>query len=282
MLDLSQITLLRPRDYALFGFDVDKWVPVRVLRARPFAFPYTFAKDVGGFNGAASSTWKNLSGGASNMPVLANAPANSYVLNQSAAFQAVSGVSDALQVTQDYEILQAFYGIAPSPLRVYFQQPVSQFTTMLDQNVVPLQQSEQVIDVGFLDGFDSPYNRPSPASEFFSFKNIQVQFSMANPVPEQIAPRLNFVINRMKCAPVSDPATVQGIFRGTIPAKVVTIGDTMSSVNWTGSGYGGVGGLPSSLDVIPLDSVKSVLQKLNYLKAAAAAPAQSGANPGGG
>jgi hypothetical protein len=267
VLDLSQLTPLRPRDYVLFGFDVDAWVPFRVLRQRVFAFPYSFAKNIGGFNGAAASTWKYLAGGAENMPVLANAPTASFVVNQSAAFQAVSGITDVLQVQQDYEILQAWYGIAPSPLRVFFQQPTSQFTTLLDGNVVPLQQNGQVIDVGFLDGFDSPYNKPSPATQFFSFKNIQVQFSLANPVPEPISPRLNFVINRMKCVPVNDPTTVQGIMRGTIPALVVTIGDSMSTVTWSGAGYGGVQGLPSKLDVATLQAATAALQKFGYISA---------------
>jgi hypothetical protein len=276
MVDISRLSPLRERDFVLFGFDVDAWVPFQVLRRRLSYFPYSFAKNIGGFNGAAASTWKNLAGGAENMPVLANAPANSQVTSQSANFQAVSGVTDIFQVQQDFEILQVWAGLAPSVLRFWVQQPPSQYVNLFDNNLYPLTQSGQGLDIGMIDGFDSPYNYPAQESEFFSFKNIQLQFSLANPVPEQIAPRVLFVMNQLKVIPVTDPAMVVNIFSGRVPRRVATIGAAMASVSWSGAGYAGVQALPSNIDKVSMDIVTSTLQRQGYLTAVAPAAASQG------
>ena len=165
----------------------------------------------------------------------------------SSSVTSINGVTDIFNIQRDFEILQFWYGISPRHIRVWVKQPYNQFTTSLDNNIIP---SSTYYDVGYTDGYDSPYNFPAPVTENFSLKNLSVNWSLANPLngsataPMVWNPRLNFYINRLLVNPVKSAAVVRDMVLGRRSAKRFTIGDPTTSTPYDSGAYGGASPIP--------------------------------------
>lgn len=184
----------------------------------------------------------------------------------SASATSINGVTDIFQIQKDFEILQFWYGIAPRHIRAWIKQPYSSFTTVLDNNIIP---SSNYPDVGFVDGFDSPFNQPAPVSENFSLKNLSLNWTLENPTlgsataPMTWNPRFNFYINRIAVEPVKEAATVKALLLGRQYANRHTIGDPMGTVPYDAEAYGGATPIPLSYAL--RSDFETVLKKAGYV-----------------
>ena len=92
----------------------------------------------------------------------------------------ISNVNDIFWNLAPLEIYQFFVGVAPRTHRLWIKQPQGAFQTGLEQSITP---SATYPDVGFIDGFRSPYQRPSKDTETIVLRSVSVNFTLANMAP---------------------------------------------------------------------------------------------------
>jgi hypothetical protein len=235
-----QLSPLMPGDLLLITLGQDGMVPFQVISQEAFELAYDPVKQgvLAGPMVGQGATPSSTQAGAFNDNLL-------FALSSSVT--SINGVTDIFNIQKDYEILQFWFGIAPRHIRVWVKQPLNQFTTTLDQNIIP---SSTYYDVGYYDGYDSPYGMPAPVTENFVMKNLSVNWTLCNPLngsataPMTWNPRINFYINRMMVAPVKNAAIVRAMMLGQKTAKRTTIGDPTTSVAYDDEAYGGASPIP--------------------------------------
>lgn len=237
--DLSQ--LLQESDYLVLNTGVDEYVPLVVRRQTLNPLVY---------NPVAQGALAGPMVPIGVVPSLGQAPG--YIQNLqlplSLAATSVAGVTNIFTLLDTLEVYQVFWSVAPRQMRVWLQQPGGAFVGALDQNIVP---SQTYPDVGFLDGFDSPYKAPSRYSEFYSLNSILVSFVLENPGPWPVNPRFRFLVNRLYVEPVSDPAIVQRLLKRTMPARYASLGAPNVSLPWPSNNYEGIQTLPVEVAELP-------------------------------
>ena len=117
-------------------------------------------------------------------------------------------------------VYQAFYGIDPPPLRVYFQQPFN-----VDQYKLPIiGYQPSYPQEGFRDGFLSPLEKPHEKTQFFVLPGLSVAFGFANIMPQPVFPLLNFWINALSIGVITDAKLVYDMITKPGVAKIRTVG----------------------------------------------------------
>jgi hypothetical protein len=254
-----QLNPLIEGDYLLLTFGIDGVVPYQVISSEQFELVYDPVKQ-GVLPGPM------VGQGATPSSSQAAAFNDNLLFALSSSVTSINGVTDLFNVQKDYEILQFWYGVAPRHIRVWMKQPYNQFSSTLDNNVIP---SSTYYDVGYIDGYDSPYTAPAPITEGFSLKDLSVNWTLCNPLNGSAAapmvwnPRLNFYINRMMVNPVKSGATVMDLLRGKRSAKRFTIGDPTTGTAYNPEAYGGAGPIPISYAMRA--DLASVLAKAGYV-----------------
>jgi hypothetical protein len=162
---------------------------------------------------------------------------DNQLLGLSSTVTSIAQVTDIFLFVKPYEMLQVWFGVAPRHLRVWPKQPYGQFVAVMDPNINP---SASYPDVGFVHGFDSPFQRPSKATELTIPKNMSVNWALYNPGPWPINPRFNFFINRMFVEPVDDPQLALSLLTRRIPAHYTSVGNPENSVAYDSTAYGDV------------------------------------------
>ena len=152
---------------------------------------------------------------------LLNIPSATFRAKQLFSSQSSSlNVNDLLAVSDDFHIYQVFVGIRPSAARLF---------------IAPEGTDQRELDVGtwgtgsnyrfgYISGYDSPADEPTPQGEFFTPPDIGMQFALQNPLPYTISPTFNFIINRMEVAVIRDSSIIQKILAGIIPARLAPVG----------------------------------------------------------
>jgi len=253
-----QLTPLMPADYLLLFMGNSGAVPFQVITNEAFELAYDPVKQgvlAGPMVGQGATPSASQSA--------------AYVDNQelalSSSVTSINGVTDIFAVQKDFEILQFWFGIAPRHMRIWVKQPYNQFTTSMDLNIIP---SSSYYDVGYYDGYDSPYNAPAPVTENFVLKDLSCNFTFANPLNGSAAapmtwnPRLNFYINRMLVNPVKKASLVKALMTGKQAAKRYVIGDPTTATPYNPEGYGGAS--PIALSLAQRDDFEAVLKKAGY------------------
>jgi len=181
--------------------------------------------------------------------------------SQSSAFQdnvqfglnatvtSISNVNDIFWNLSPLEIYQVFVGVAPRQERFWIKQPYNQFETGLEQSITP---SSTYPDVGFFDGFRSPYTRPHYSTETIILVSVSINFTLFNAAPWVVSPRFNFFINRCYVEPVTDPAVVKALLNHSIHARYITMGSPTLGIPWPKSQYDGVDPLPVAVGSYPV------------------------------
>lgn len=259
MADWSYLGPLVPDDYLVLNVGADKWVPLQCKRATLFDFLYdpVLQGALGGVlapAGAAAGTGQ-VAAWQDNILLAISASAT----GANGTTQSINGVTDIFQVQQAYEVLQLWMGIAPKPTRFWLKQPIGAFVNVMDQNLVP---TTNFPDVGFLDGYESPYVAPSTRSEWFSLANLSANFAFFNPEHVPRNPRFHIVVNRMIVRPVVDPGVIASLLRRTRPAKYASIGSPAVEVPFNGEPYGDIE--PISPSVLDEPDVAGALADLGY------------------
>ncbi len=257
-MDRSDLPILHESDYLLLNVGVDQYVPFVVRRQSLNELVYDPV-----LQGAIAGP--QVGPGATPGSGQAASYLAQVQLGLSQSATSIAGVVDIFGMLDTLEMDQVFFGIAPRPHRIWVQQPSGAFVQGLEQNIVPASAYTDVLDV---DGFDSPYGRPSPASEFFALNSLSVTFALANPQPWPVTPRIDFLINRLYVQPVADPVVVQRLLKRSIPAHYFSMGNPKVNMPWPSRGYNGALPLPSAGGDMALPSLVALLKKQGYIATA--------------
>jgi len=134
--------------------------------------------------------------------------------------------SDTLAATNIFKVdekdhlYQLFYGVSPSVLRVF---PAYPRETEVNQLDIGLHTTTYNI-FGFIDGFETPLNKPSPRSQVFLPYGPLIGFGFYNYAPYSIKPMMRFIVNRLKVAVITDVDLIMKILQRRVECTLATIG----------------------------------------------------------
>lgn len=231
--------------------------PFQVVKASRFQYTYDLTTNITSFLPLANY-------GVTGIPGLAQ---SYWVANQQLNVKSVSNVTNLFLIQNNYEVYQVFIGVSPSYLRVYPQQPITQNNGQLDQSLVP---SPSLIDVGWYDGFLSPFDRPAVESEMLIINGYEPSFNFSNPVGIPITPRLNIFINRMVISPIIDQSMANSIISGKIhdpDPRQISIGFPQNGLGFNTALYPGSRTFPVANPAAIKASGGAVPANSNYLSA---------------
>jgi hypothetical protein len=124
------------------------------------------------------------------------------------------------KVDKTNHMYQLFFGIAPSITRVFIAYPRETEINQLDEGLhIP---SYPIY--GFIDGFESPINAPSPRSQLIVPYGPLVAFAFYNYAPYNIKPMLRFIVNRLMVEVITDPDLIQKILKRQVECTFATAG----------------------------------------------------------
>lgn len=115
-------------------------------------------------------------------------------------------------------IFQILYGVAPSRMQVFL---------LFGRNRnVSLQDYDQPGDpAAYVNGFDSPYNNPSPHSEVFYVNDMSpIRVQAYNPMDESFEARVSFHVNKLRYVAVTDKGLMKAMLQGQQPANLAPAG----------------------------------------------------------
>jgi len=216
--NIEKAKLLRSNDYVVLnlGYGANEKVILtgfKVMRTNFFTMAYNFIEQ-----GAISSDL--APNGMSNVNFTPY-----YTEIVKLPLSKIQNVTDMFLLDKQNEMLQVFYGISPSYLRVIPRQPDTMNEFYMDQQITP---SSNFISLG-IDGFMSPFDSPAQITETFILAGLSVGITLENPVTIPINPTLNFWINRMLVEPITDSATIMNIIKGKIKGHIATVSSTFDS-----------------------------------------------------
>lgn len=128
--------------------------------------------------------------------------------------------TNILEVKDETHIYQTFWGITPSATRVFTAYPRE---TEINQLDVGLHLPTYTI-FGFLDGFESPIDSPSPRSMLFLPIGPKIAFAFYNPTNNKIKPLMRWIVNRLKVKVIRDADLIMKILERRREATLATIG----------------------------------------------------------
>ena len=85
---------------------------------------------------------------------------------------------------------------------------------------------------GYIDGYESPYDKPSPHTEMFIPKDIDVGFAWWNPSSESVTVEEHILIRRLRVDPLRDVDLISKILSGQQPCRITTLGGLGSSFDY--------------------------------------------------
>lgn len=115
-------------------------------------------------------------------------------------------------------INQILFGVAPSRMQVF---------TLFgrDRNVALQDYDEPEDPAAFVNGFDSPYNNPSPQTEiFYTESQAPLRFQAFNPTDTPLEARLSFHVNKLRYTVVTDKGLMKAMLQGQQPASFHMMG----------------------------------------------------------
>jgi hypothetical protein len=157
---------------------------------------------------------------------------------------------NVLRVTEKSHLYQVFVGIDPPQLRLYVAMPPERQQKSIDI----LFWSVGYSSFGWIDGFTSPIDAPSPLTEIIIPPDLDVAFGFANPLPVPVHPLLLFVVNRLRVGVVRDVETIVNVLEGRKPAALKTVGGLNEFPYNTKEYYG--------ISPIPLDATRSEITRI--------------------
>lgn len=133
---------------------------------------------------------------------------------------------------------QIFYGVDPSRMQLF-----SLFGR--DRNVA-LQDYDQPGEVGgYINGFDSPYDNPSPSTELFYINSMApLRLQPYNPMSTAKEARVSFHVNKVRYTTITSEDKQKALLQGQEPAKLEMMGlgvqdaDQVSIPTWLNEAFG--------------------------------------------
>jgi hypothetical protein len=128
-------------------------------------------------------------------------------------------IDNLLRVENCDHLYQVFMGWKPGAVRQYLYYPYETARRNLDVKRIYTKSP-----FGYIDGFESEYDKPSLDTELFIPKDIDVAFAWWNPLSESVDVELHILIRRLQIDILRDADLIDRILRGTQPCRLVTIG----------------------------------------------------------
>jgi len=115
-------------------------------------------------------------------------------------------------------IVHGFYGVYPDPIRIYLQfPPRADRWSLVGVRVLKG-------DVGYIDGYMSPFASPSIKTEFFALRDLYPLFQAYNPTDVSEEALLNFQLMKYAYEPVRDKDLIKAFIERKIPIKFYSPG----------------------------------------------------------
>ncbi len=141
--------------------------------------------------------------------------------------QIASSVDNVLRITDCLHMYQTFIGWRPGAVRQYLYLPYDTPRRNLDVRSIYSKSP-----FGYIDGFESPFDCPSPDTELFIPKNLDVGFAWHNPTDATITLELNLLIRRLSVDLIRDVDLISRIISGAQPCRLVTVGGVGSQFSY--------------------------------------------------
>ncbi len=133
------------------------------------------------------------------------------------------------------ELLQIFFGVSPSYLRVTFQQPFGTNHLALPT----AQATDSYNQFGAILGQSTPIEQPDPISEVFVPPKLNFALGFYNDIPQTASPLFAFIVNRIRYQIVVDPDVLYEVLNTAKYRSLHTIGG-LTSFNYDFIGNFGV------------------------------------------
>jgi hypothetical protein len=136
-------------------------------------------------------------------------------------------IDNLLRVENCDHLYQVFMGWQPGGIRRYLAYPFESLRGSLDVKRVYTKSP-----FGYIEGFESPPNQPSPKTEMWIPKDIDVGFAWWNPLSASETVQIDILIRRLDVSVIRDSDTVDRILKGTQPCKLKSLGGIAGSMDY--------------------------------------------------
>lgn len=136
-------------------------------------------------------------------------------------------IDNLLRVEKCDHIYQVFMGWKPGAVRQYLYYPYETARRNLDVKRIYTKSP-----FGYIDGFESPYDKPSMESEIFIPKGVEVAFAWWNPLSAAVTVEEHLLIRRLEVDILRDADLVERIMKGQQPCRITTLGGVGDSFNY--------------------------------------------------
>jgi hypothetical protein len=201
-LERLDAALVRENYNIALGFK-DGYVFYRAIHKELFPFLYDPFAEITNFAGAGNIDF----------------PSGTYISAKELPSTTLSS-TNIFHVKDTTHMYQLFFGISPGIARIFPAYPRETEINQLDEGIhttaYPL--------FGFIDGFESPINKPSPRSQIIVPYGPLIGFAFYNPAPYNIKPMLRFIVNRMQVEVITDVDLIMKILRRRAKCTFATAG----------------------------------------------------------
>lgn len=132
---------------------------------------------------------------------------------------ATYSIDNLLKVTDCNHVYQMFMGWKPGAVRRYTYYPYETARGNLDVKRIFTKSP-----FGYTEGHQSPYDTPSPVTEMFIPKGVEVAFAWHNPLNTAVTVEQNIMIRRLQISIIRDAELIERILKGNQPCRLVTLG----------------------------------------------------------
>lgn len=136
-------------------------------------------------------------------------------------------IDNLLEVEDCDHIFQVFMGWRPGAVRQYLYYPFDTARRNLDVKTIYTKSP-----FGYITGFDSPYDSPSPKTEIFIPKALDVGFAWWNPLSSAETVEQNILIRKLETDIIRDVDLIDLILKGKQPCRLTTVGGVGSSMEY--------------------------------------------------
>jgi len=158
-------------------------------------------------------------------------------------------IDNILRVDDCAHIYQVFMGWQPGCVRQYLYYPFEAVRRNLDERAI-----YSKAPFGFLEGYNSPYDRPGLDSEMFIPYRLDVGFTWYNTSNAAVTPRLQILIRRLGVDIIRDADLISRILGNSQPCRLVTLGGVGRSFGYSATHY-------LDIDFVPLGSTTDQIKK---------------------
>lgn len=137
-----------------------------------------------------------------------------------------------------YRILHFGYGVYPPNVKIYRQQPIGYTTTGWSRKM-PTKVGDPV---DYIDGYISPFDDPTKASETVMWLKGSIAFGIKNDEAVAVRPKIRFLGAGYDCWLITDRSIIEKAIKGVIPCRFITVGGLAEITytipeEWAGKGY---------------------------------------------